>query len=481
MIHAKKSCRFYCGLLALLALIFWINYQTKKYSKLNLIKTNCCGTKRDVEVCPSKGSLTSRSLTPVLPLSPSINALQTREDGKLQAKKWIRVEPSTQVWGEAAYFDNRTDVYGGPVVVVMGFHESRKELQSGISLYCHYSTNEHDICTGEATIYKLEDTFIEKNALVLSSYIVCSLPSDHQPPHSLYFTTHSCCSSHHTPHIPVVTPPTATSLTLGLCLHKALFNIKDPQDIVQFLELHRLLGVQWFTIYTQDIPPSSVKDILESYVAEGIAEVIEWNLNISDSIVRDYGQLSVIHDCLHRNRGRIKYLGFLDFDEVFVPHSHVTLPELLESLDQESYGSFRFMNVFCHSVEPSLLLKTYQPSCAAVSLSKYFTRSHRSDYTESFYQDAKRSLPSRAKVIVKPQNIVRMGRHYMHLRDFHQFAPNKVEHTVPGNLGLMHHYRTPDIRDEVFPLQKDDILYKYSQPLMKAIEKRLCPTASHSD
>ena len=462
----------YYRLCVLLLLLLLILIQTLTYRNRDLIKPDYTikRGRETAEMCPYDGNYHYFSV----PLSPSA--------AKPKAKKWIRVEPSTQVWGQAAYFDNRTDVYGGPVVVIIGFHESREELQSGISLYCHatYGAKKR-LCTGKARIYRLEERHDKLNALVLSSYIICSLPS-YEPPQSLYLTTHTCCSGL-PPHIPVMIPPTTPKLALGVCLHKALFKIYNPQVIVQFLELHRLLGVQWFTIYIQGVP-SFVEGILKSYVTEGIAEVVEWNLNYSDSSVRDYGQLSVIHDCLYRNRGHVKYLAFLDVDEVFVPYSHATLPELLESIDQAEYGSFRFMNVFYHSANSPSLQEAYRASCPAVSTPKYFIRSRRTDYSESYFltrnplSSHTQGIPTRSKVIVKPESIVKMGRHTMHLRKMHQFVPNQTEYTVPGHRGLMHHYRSPDIHEETLPLQRDDILFKYSYPLMKAIEKKLCYAGS---
>lgn len=473
-----KKCFMLCyGLIIVLVLLLTALHRNRWYRSLDLVRPD--HARRDViEACggPDKDG------RPRLPSGEDASTIfpswcerdsseQPREE--LQAKKWIKVEPSTQVWGQAAYFDNRTDVYGGPVAVAMGFRESRDEKKSGLSLYCHFTYGDRkcDLCTGAAIIYKLEPRDDSLYALVLSSYLVCPLPSHHpHPPLSLYFTTQACCSDHHTPPIPVIAPPTKPpELALGICLHKGLFSLTDPQVVIQFMELHRLLGVQWFTIYIQDVP-NFIQGILRSYVAEGIAEIVEWNLNISDFIVRDYGQLAVIHDCLYRNRGRVKYLGFMDFDEVFVPRTHSTLPELLQSVDREEYGSFRFMNVFYHS-DNSHPAETHQAPCPAVSTPPYFVRSLRTDYNENYHLSYR---SGKSKVIVKPESIVKMGRHTMHLRKLHQFAPHYSEYTIPGTLGLMHHYRMPDVFPERLPLQRDAILLKYSHPLMTAIEEKLC-------
>ncbi|XP_011410557.1 PREDICTED: beta-1,4-galactosyltransferase galt-1-like [Amphimedon queenslandica] len=392
---------------------------------------------------------------------------------------WVPLwsENTSQLWGERAYIDDRAAVHKNPVVVLIGFKESRAErVRNGYRWFCHitYSKNVTPICTGLVNIDQLEYQFANNHGWSLPSFFICPLTAsidDH--PLKVALTANSCKSRLHSHLIPITGTSKSKPLkTVGICLHKALFGLTDPQLIIQFIETHKLFGVSLFTIYIQEVS-NGVRDILYRYSQEGIVDVVEWRINITMD-VRDYGQVGVIHDCLYRNKNRVKFLGFLDIDELFVPkNQRKQLPEVLEGADKPHLGSFRFSHVFMHngSYESSL----QEPVCSKVHVPVYFQRYKRSNYDESVGVYDK--LGSKTKIFVKPNAIVRMGRHSMRLRPIHKFAPGFNEFAIPGHMGLLFHYRhIIDGKYERRPLVKDLTMSQFRDDLMDTINSKLCVT-----
>ena len=394
---------------------------------------------------------------------------------------WVPLwsENTSQLWGERAYIDDRANVHRNPVVVMIGFKESRAgRVRNGYRWFCHitYSKNVTPVCTGLVKIDQLEYQFANSHGWSLPSFFICPLTAsivDHHPL-KVALSANSCESRLHSHLIPITDISTSKPLqTVGICLHKALFGLTDPQLIIQFIEAHRLFGVSLFTIYIQEVS-DGVRDILYSYSQEGIVDVVEWRINITMD-VRDYGQVGVIHDCLYRNKNRVKFLGFLDIDELFVPKNpRNQLREVLEGADKPHFGSFRFMHVFIHnSSYDSPLQESVQ--CPKVHVPVYFQRYMRSNYDDSVGIYDK--LGSKTKIFVKPNAIIRMGRHSMRLRPIHKFAPGFNECTIPGNMGLLFHYRhIIQGKYERRPLVKDLTMSKFRDDLMATINSKLCVT-----
>ena len=429
---------------------------------------------------PSSESSASSSIktTPVTdhPTSKTTIATTVYHES-LPAVSWVPLwsENTSQLWGERAYIDDRANVHRDPVVVLIGFKESRAEkVRNGYRWFCHitYSKNVTPVCTGLANIDQLEYQFANSHGWSLPSFFICplkrSLVDDH--PLAVALSVNSCDSKLHSHLIPI-TSTSQPLKTVGICLHKALFGLTDPQLIIQFIEAHKFFGVSLFTIYIQEVS-DGVRDILYSYSQEGIVDVVEWRINITMD-VRDYGQVGLIHDCLYRNKNRVKFLGFLDIDELFVPKNpRKHLAEVLEQADKPHFGSFRFSHVFMHnSSYNSSLLELVQ--CPKVHVPVYFRRYKRSNYDDSVGIYDK--LGSKTKIFVKPNAIIRMGRHSMRLRPIHKFAPGFSEFPIPGHMGLLFHYRhIIQGKYERRPLVKDLTMSEFRTTLMDTINSKLC-------
>lgn len=120
---------------------------------------------------------------------------------------------------------------------------------------------------------------------------------------------------------------------LGACMRM----FSDPSsydttvdDVVRFLEFHRLVGVDHFTVYALDTTSAAIRCALRSYEREGAVAVIHTNLPVAVDAVLQRGQIATVNDCVHRNKGRYKAFLHADFDEFVVPREHDALVPFIQ-------------------------------------------------------------------------------------------------------------------------------------------------------
>jgi hypothetical protein len=130
--------------------------------------------------------------------------------------------------------------------------------------------------------------------------------------------------------------------TLGVCVKPIHFNYNKTLELVEFIELNRLLGVSSFTFYN-DSMSDQVSCVLRSYQkTEDIdITVLDWKLNVpSQTEIRTEGLFAALNDCLYRSMNHVQYLALIDFDEFIVPRYNKTLPEMLKHIDvQKARGA----------------------------------------------------------------------------------------------------------------------------------------------
>lgn len=493
------------GLLCLTFTLFLIRLQHTTTTRSEHVTRHVLTPKiTRIVTTPSTLSPSSPSLSSVSSSSPSLSSLSLSslsinvtkqtivvlDSALLRIDKsplWLQLwsENTTLLWGKTAYIDTRKQLYlESPVIVTFGYRETRVErLQKSFRWFCHLSyADGSSSCVSEVIIFPVEYQFANNHGWSVPSYYLCPYKIRRTHPIAISLSSHSCTSKQVTPWAPIINTKNSrkTLKTIGICLHKALFNITDPQLVIQFIETHKLFGAELFTIYIQEVS-ESVRDVLYSYSQEGLVDVVEWKVNISMD-VRDYGQVALIHECLYRNMHRVKYLGFLDIDELFVPNPQIkSLTNLLYSVDNPMYGSFRFMHVFLHEGPLNEVhLQQHQLRCPRVTVPVYFKRYLRTNHLES--RNIYDSLGSKTKVFVKPHAIVKMGRHSLKLRPIHKLVRGFTEYMIPGEKGLLHHYREIiKVRDEVNnkryekrPLVLDFTLKNYQERLMDILNSKLC-------
>ena len=140
-------------------------------------------------------------------------------------------------------------------------------------------------------------------------------------------------------------------IEFGHCMSVAYWK-HDPYRIVEWLELHRLFGVEEVTVYNNSLD-NVTSYIFQSYAREGFVDFRQ-----APSIFDDGKELTillnmspVINDCLYRNMYRYRWLVCTDLDELIVPRKHLNYRRLLRAVDRRqrrhrSAKSYMFSNVY---------------------------------------------------------------------------------------------------------------------------------------
>jgi len=114
------------------------------------------------------------------------------------------------------------------------------------------------------------------------------------------------------------------SAYLSIC---AIFKDEAPY-LPEWIEFHRLVGVERFFLYDNDSSDGS-RDVLEPWVRAGVVSVTGCSMPF-----REGGQGWAYADALRRAYGRTRWLAFIDLDEFLFSPTPTPLPDLLGEYEQ---------------------------------------------------------------------------------------------------------------------------------------------------
>ncbi|XP_067245684.1 uncharacterized protein [Chanodichthys erythropterus] len=141
-----------------------------------------------------------------------------------------------------------------------------------------------------------------------------------------------------------------------ICI-SVMYDYKNVLNLVESLEMFRLLGAQRVAIYKTNCD-SDTQKVLDYYVKRGFVEIIPWTIknhikvssgwrkDISSGELHYYGQIPALNDCIYRYMYQSHYVALHDLDELILPLKVKTWPELLPELEK-MYGTavgFEFEN-----------------------------------------------------------------------------------------------------------------------------------------
>jgi len=109
----------------------------------------------------------------------------------------------------------------------------------------------------------------------------------------------------------------------------------EAQHLKEWIEYHRLMGVEHFFLYN-NLSEDNYLEILEPYIERGeieLFQVPDRTLNQPDNLRM---QCRVYNEALRAARGRAKWVAFIDGDEYLVPLEHDNLTCFLE--EYEAFG-----------------------------------------------------------------------------------------------------------------------------------------------
>jgi hypothetical protein len=99
----------------------------------------------------------------------------------------------------------------------------------------------------------------------------------------------------------------------------------DAPYLLEWIEFHRLVGVERFFLYLNR-DPGVQRELLAPYIEEGIVVLRDWP---GDGV-----QFQAIADCLERHRDDSRWIAFFDTDEFLFSPDGQALPEILVDYEQ---------------------------------------------------------------------------------------------------------------------------------------------------
>ncbi|KFM72270.1 hypothetical protein X975_10615, partial [Stegodyphus mimosarum] len=213
---------------------------------------------------------------------------------------------------------------------------------------------------------------------------------------------------------------------IAVCIKPLHYEYNKVKNLIEFIELNRILGVNHFVLYNHTIG-AEVECILKKYEIEGVVTVLPWQLDIvSQKEIRTEGLFAALNDCLYRTMYRFRYVLMIDLDEYIIPHKNSSLTVMLEHLNkknQERTGAYSFQNAFFYLQWPNDTSSSSLPY-KLLTLQKTIRKS-------KFHAHKQRS-----KCIVLPERVVEMGNHFVW-----EFIAGKTMMNIPPDMGFLHHYR----------------------------------------
>ena len=121
---------------------------------------------------------------------------------------------------------------------------------------------------------------------------------------------------------------------VGVCVKPIHFHYNKTLELIEFIELNKILGVTKFTFYNHTMS-DEVSCVLNYYMnEEHSVSVMSWDLKVdSQTEIRTEGLFAALNDCLYRNMNDFHYLMLIDFDEFIIPHMNESIPDMLEYLN----------------------------------------------------------------------------------------------------------------------------------------------------
>ncbi|XP_060521454.1 beta-1,4-galactosyltransferase galt-1 [Cylas formicarius] len=251
----------------------------------------------------------------------------------------------------------------------------------------------------------------------------------------------------------------------AVCVKPLHFNYNKDIQLLEFIELNLLMGIEHFILYNHTVGPQ-VDCLLRDYIARGVVTVLPWNLKIeSQKEIRTEGLFAALNDCLYRTMYKFTHALLIDFDEYVIPKHNDTLPQLIDylghRLNTASTGSFSFQNAFFYlqwSDDDDVYDFTDPISPNLVTLKKTRRKTKLHPHKQ------------RSKYICRPELTVEAGNHFIW-----EFIPGHGTLNVPADAAILHHYRICEFGgDDCIKTQStlDKTAYRYRERLTGTVRER---------
>ncbi|CAL1533252.1 unnamed protein product [Lymnaea stagnalis] len=251
--------------------------------------------------------------------------------------------------------------------------------------------------------------------------------------------------------------------------HAALFQYSNAGQLVQSIEVNRVLGADHFYVYNLSVS-NATDAVLHRYEKLGLLTVMQWQLPQDNVWYR--GQNLAINDCVYRNRLVSRYVVIQDTDEFIVPGLHNNWGELIEhvvkntssaaGLSSPTIGSFSVETTF-HCGKPNQTQwDDIKKDFPMTPDEEQFYRNHSLfAFLNHLRIKAVMHYNKYCKTIVRPELILFAGIHYTHAH-----RDSSTHTVVRRDLAIVHHYK-----DRFRPEMMDATILKFKNvmyPRLKA-------------
>uniref|UniRef100_A0A672H6E0 Glycosyltransferase family 92 protein n=1 Tax=Salarias fasciatus TaxID=181472 RepID=A0A672H6E0_SALFA len=261
-----------------------------------------------------------------------------------------------------------------------------------------------------------------------------------------------------------------------VCL-STMFDFTNVLQLVQSLEMMRLLGVNRVVVYKTSCSPETQR-LLDHYTQQGFLEVVSWTLSRHVNVSRGWlplhgpgdlhymGQIPALNDCLYRYMYQTRYLALQDMDELILPQTVSSWSALLPLLEKEHRAKQCYM--FQNNVFP-ITAALPPPGPAAAPPADPWGKVSGINILKHLHHEPviKETEFSNFKIIVSPRAIFSTSVHGV-------LSPQNVCAWVDRNVARMYHTRDPRQPE----LTADQLIYdgrllNYSAALLPAVTTAL--------
>ena len=386
---------------------------------------------------------------------------------------WKTITDTVSIF--SAYYDTRylvTKPYGiyQNSLVIFGYEKS--QLPSDVFCVVITDDNKKNLVEKPAVRIVLAELWLKSTTKYRAVMYRCNLTI---PGNLQYATLYDATvykdfnSIPHAVFVPVVDNHFPMEHKFGVCYETPLYGNKYDQEIMDSIEMNRLLGATWFTIYVFEAHDKAL-EILKYYSEELkiLDAILNWGHNMP-SPAYNRGLLAGVHDCVYRNMFRVRYLVLCDLDEVITPQKGIDWHMMMEELDKPeiAYFSFRHLGFHKNHSKPIDFLTCPGRPNLAYKMPSFFAVHNRSvDVITKNRQ---------VKSIAKPRYSIAVHVHYSRW-----IMSGYIPHFVSTDLAVLKHYRDKDDpRYLNYNSTLDYSMDRFKTPVLAEIEKHYCKNIKH--
>lgn len=248
-----------------------------------------------------------------------------------------------------------------------------------------------------------------------------------------------------------------------MCLSPLHGQSATPLDFIQYFELNRMLGAEYFIVYNHSLTDKKNEEILHHYKRIGLAEIVQWQLPPLVEVpegVWYQAQLTMLNDCFYRNKGVSKFVVTTDIDEFIMPLYVFNWKELLFTQPKSCEYNFRSVVLRQNSsVADEEKKVSYDEHTKKMAISTLLNR-ERKNYV--FPEN------DRSKYIARTDCVKQAGVHFLE-----RVSPGQDEEPITRvsiKKGLTYHYAGKRRFALMGSGSPDNTITRYQQELIKRVQ-----------